>query len=84
MRLLHPVMKRVLVMVFVCCVSLFGMPALHAAAITMQDAIAKVERDTKGKVLSAETKRTGTRVVYRIKVLTHDGRVEVVEVPADG
>ncbi len=77
-------MKRVSVLVFVCCVSLFATAPLHAAAITMQDAIAKVERDTKGKVLSAETKRTGSRTVYRIKVLTHDGRVEVVEVPADG
>ncbi len=77
-------MKRVPVMVFVCCVSLFATAPSHAAGITMQDAIAKVERDTKGNVLSAETKRTGSRTVYRIKVLTHDGRVEVVEVPADG
>jgi uncharacterized membrane protein YkoI len=50
----------------------------------MQEAIAKVERDTHGKVLSAETKRTGNRAVYRIKVLTRDGRVQVIEVPAEG
>ncbi len=49
----------------------------------MQDAIAKVERDTHGKVLSAETKRTGNGAVYRIKVLTRDGRVQVIEVPAE-
>jgi uncharacterized membrane protein YkoI len=64
--------------------SLIAAPVSHAAAITLQDAIAKVERDTHGKVLSAETKRTGNRAVYRIKVVTPDGRVQVIEVPADG
>ena len=57
--------------------------APRAATMSMQEAIAKVERDTHGKVLSAETKRTGNRAVYRIKVLTRDGRVQVIEVPAD-
>ena len=69
--------------VFVCGVCLLTAPALHAAALSLQEAIAKVERDTHGKVLSAETKRTGNRAVYRIKVLTRDGRVQVIEVPAD-
>lgn len=55
----------------------------QAATVTLQDAVAKVERDTHGKVLSAETKRNGNRTVYRIKVLTRDGRVQVVEAPAD-
>jgi uncharacterized membrane protein YkoI len=64
--------------------SLIAAPVSYAAAITLQDAIAKVERDTHGKVLSAETKRTGNRAVYRIKVVTPDGRVQVIEVPADG
>jgi uncharacterized membrane protein YkoI len=58
-------------------------PAAPAAAMSLQEAIAKVERDTHGKVLSAETKRTGNRAVYRIKVLTRDGRVQVIEVPAE-
>lgn len=53
------------------------------ASLTLQDAIAKVERDTAGKVLSAETKHTGRQTIYRIKVLTHNGQVKVVEVPAD-
>ncbi len=57
---------------------------MAAAQLTLQDAVAKVEHDTRGKVLSAETKRTGNRTVYRIKVLTHDGRVQVIEVPAEG
>ena len=53
------------------------------AAVSLQDAITKVERDTHGKVLSAETKRNGRATVYRIKVITRDGQVRVIEVPAD-
>ena len=65
------------------CACVLAAPALHAATLTLQEAIAKVERETHGKVLSAETKRTGNRAIYRIKVLTRDGRVQVIEVPAD-
>lgn len=54
-----------------------------AAPVTLQEAVTKVERETHGKVLSAETKHNGRQTVYRIKVLTHDGQVRVVEVPAD-
>ncbi len=75
--------KTALIAVLLGCACLTAAPTLRAAAMSMQDAIAKVERDTHGKVLSAETKRTGNRAVYRIKVLTRDGRVQVIEVPAD-
>ena len=75
--------KTGLIAVLLAGTCLFAAPALRAAALSMQEAIAKVERDTHGKVLSAETKRTGNRAVYRIKVLTRDGRVQVIEVPAD-
>ena len=54
-----------------------------AAPLTMQDAIAKVQRETHGKVLSAESKTQGRKTIYRIKVLTHDGQVRIVEVPAE-
>lgn len=54
-----------------------------AATITMRDAIRKVQRETGAKVLSAETKHVGRRTLYRIKVLTRDGQVKVVEVPAE-
>ncbi len=65
------------------CLALAAGGAASARTLTLQDAIAKVERETQGKVLSAETKRSGNRTVYRIKVLTRDGRVQVIEVPAD-
>jgi hypothetical protein len=54
-----------------------------AAKLTLQQAIAKVERETRAKVLSAETKHYGRRTIYRIKVLTREGKVRVIEVPDD-
>ena len=54
-----------------------------AAPLTMSQAIAKVQRETHGKVLSAETKTQGKQEIYRIKVLTHEGQVRIVEVPAE-
>jgi len=65
----------------------FACAAAYAAAAgataSLQDAISKVERETHGKVLSAETKHNGRSTVYRIKVITRDGQVRVIEVPAD-
>lgn len=58
-----------------------AMPAV-ATPMTLQDAIAKVERETGAKVLSAETKGGARQKVYRIKVLTRDGQVKVIDVPA--
>ncbi len=60
-----------------------AVPAWAEKTITLQQAIEKVERDTRGKVLSAETKHFGRHTIYRIKVLTPDGQVRVIEVPAE-
>jgi uncharacterized membrane protein YkoI len=55
-----------------------------AAPLTMQEAIAKVQRETNGKVLNAtESKTQGHKTIYRIKVLTRDGQVKIVEVAAE-
>lgn len=76
-------MKQRVASVALCVIALFAaMPAL-AAKLTLQEAVAQVERETHGKVLSAETKHNGRQTVYRIKVLTRDGQVRVIEVPAD-
>ena len=56
--------------------------AAVAATLTLKDAIAKVERETAAKVLSAETKHSGRHTIYRIKVLTREGQVRIIEVPA--
>lgn len=59
-------------------------PALAQGADSLQDAVERVQRETSGKILSAETVRIGRQKMYRIKVLTPDGRVRVVQVPAAG
>jgi uncharacterized membrane protein YkoI len=59
-------------------------PAAAQRAISLQDAVDRVQRETGGKILSAETVQQGRASVYRIKVLTREGRVQVVTVPAAG
>jgi uncharacterized membrane protein YkoI len=54
-----------------------------ARELTAQEAVAKVQQETSGKVLSVQTLMQGKRKVYRIKVLTFDGQVRVVQVPAE-
>ena len=59
-----------------------GAPA-RAATPSLKEAIARVERETGGKVLSSETRHAGKQTIYRIKVLTRDGKVKIVEVVAE-
>ena len=54
-----------------------------ARELTTQEAVAKVQQETSGKVLSVQTLMQGKRKVYRIKVLTVDGQVRVVHIPAE-
>jgi uncharacterized membrane protein YkoI len=63
--------------------AIFSAGAAWAGQITLQQAIDKVEHETHGKVLSAETKHYGKHTIYRIKVLTRDGQVRVIEVQAE-
>ncbi|HEY6894784.1 MAG TPA: hypothetical protein VI258_11490 [Rhodanobacteraceae bacterium] len=55
----------------------------EARELTTQEAVAKVQQETSGKVLSVQTLMQGKRKVYRIKVLTLDGQVRVVQVAAE-
>jgi uncharacterized membrane protein YkoI len=77
-------MKHGLAKVCLYVAALFAAAPAFAAGLSLQEAVAKVERETHGKVLSAETKHNGRQTVYRIKVLTRDGQVRVIEVPAEG
>lgn len=45
---------------------------------SLQEAIDEVQRETGGRVLAADIVRAGPRELYRIKVLTPDGRVRVI------
>ena len=59
--------------------------AVGAAAreVSVQEAVAKAQQETNGKVLSVQTLTMGKRKFYRIKVLTPDGQVRVVQVAAE-
>jgi uncharacterized membrane protein YkoI len=69
-----------------CCLGLLlagaGQPA-RAREISAQEAVAQAQREAEGKVLSVQTLTVGKRKVYRIKMLTRDGQVRVVQVLAD-
>ena len=60
----------------------FALPA-EARELSAQEAVAKVQQETSGKVLSVQTLMTGKHKFYRIKVLTPDGQVRVVQVAAE-
>ncbi|WP_213949588.1 hypothetical protein [Luteibacter sp. dw_328] len=51
-------------------------------SLTLEQAVSKVQKDTGGKVLSADTRlvERGRFTEYRVKVLTLDGHVRVVPI----
>lgn len=51
--------------------------------VTLDQAVLQVQRETGGKILSAEQRGVGRRQEYRIKVLTVDGHVRVVVVSSE-
>lgn len=52
------------------------------AGVSLNQAVQQVQRETGGRVLSAETIPQNGRMVHRIKVLTPSGQVRVVVVDA--
>ena len=50
--------------------------------ISLNQAIAKARKNDKDKVLSAETIQKNGRKIYRIKILTKDGRVKRTRIDA--
>lgn len=55
-----------------------------SGGITLEQAAARVRRQTGGRILSANEIRRDGRKVYRIKVLLPSGHVRVVTVDASG
>lgn len=51
---------------------------------SLNQAVQQVQRETGGRVLSAETINQGGRSVHRIKVLTPSGQVRVMTIDARG
>lgn len=64
------------------CTAGMAMP-LHAREISVQEAVAQAQREADGKVLSVQTLNVGKHKVYRIKILTRDGQVRIVQVQAE-
>jgi len=67
--------------------ALSGQPAgaAHALAertITLDEAVARAERQYKARAVRAEEERQGDRIVYRIRLLDDDGRVFEVRIDA--
>ncbi len=56
---------------------------LAKSGLTLEQAAAKVKRQTGGRILSASESRKDGRKVYRIKVLLPSGNVRVVTVNAN-
>jgi len=77
-QFLHPLRVSLCVLAMA-----FLMAGAEARELSVQEAVAKAQQETNGKVLSVQTLTMGKRKVYRIKVLTHDGQVRVVQIPAD-
>lgn len=56
---------------------------VQAREVQLQEAVDRVQQETRGKVLSVQTMQLGKRKIYRIKVLTPEGQVRVIQVKAD-
>lgn len=57
--------------------------AASSAQLSLEDAVEQVQQEIQGRVLKAEEVTIGKKKLYRIKLLTRDGRVQVVKIPAD-
>ncbi len=51
--------------------------------LSLGEAVSQVQRETRGQVLSAESRRWDRRTEYRIKVLTPQGHVKVMTILAN-
>jgi hypothetical protein len=58
--------------------------ATRSADLSLGDAVSRAQQETNGQVLSAESRHFDRRTEYRIKVLTPQGHVRVLNIPASG
>lgn len=65
-----------------CLAAPLAVHAFQEPSLTLEQAVSKVQKQTGGKVLSADTRlvERGRITEYRVKVLTLDGHVKVVPV----
>lgn len=53
------------------------------ADLSLEDVVERVQKEIQGRVLKAEEVTIGKKKLYRIKLLTRDGRVQVLKIAAD-
>lgn len=53
--------------------------SLHSQQMSLEHAVEQVQTQTKGRILAADTIPSGRNKLYRIKVLTPDGHVRVMQ-----
>lgn len=74
--------KRFLALLLIAAsLTMAGAPSVTFAA-SLNEAVQQVQRETGGRVLSADTVNQGGRMVHRIKVLTPSGQVRIVTIDA--
>lgn len=74
---------RPLISVALALVLVTGTLAAETRERSLQEIVQKVEQDTDGKVLAVQTLQRNGHKIYRVKVLTRDGRMQVVQVRGD-
>jgi uncharacterized membrane protein YkoI len=77
------VMRTGPIRILLCAILVAMATQVHAREISVQEAVAQAQREAEGKVLSVQTLNVGKHKVYRIKILTRDGQVRIVQVQAE-
>jgi uncharacterized membrane protein YkoI len=69
--------------ILLCAILVATAAQVQARELSVQEAVAQAQRETDGKVLSVQTLNVAKHKVYRIKILTRDGQVRIVQVQAE-
>lgn len=62
---------------------LLWQPSAYAQKLSKADAAKSAQSLTQGKVLTVSTKKTNSKIDYRVKVLLPEGRVRYITVDGD-
>lgn len=78
---IHPLLASLMLVLGV---SPLASAQARSTGLSLGEAVKRAQQETHGQVLSAESLRRDRRTEYRIKVLTPQGHVRVVTIPASG
>ncbi len=73
----HMMSQRIITLLLA---GLLTVTPVWAGGLSLDQAVKKVQRETRGRVLSATTVHRKGRAVHRVRVLLPDGRVRTVEI----